>query len=153
MPQTQAKYGWTNSAAMTRMTLFLMSSSRLAMSSLGWTAAIWVWTLALVDQSGFDSFDGGDFVVVLGGGDVAVGEREGVHGDGEEEVEDDDFDEDGIDGFFRGFDDGRDHDAGHVGDGFDAGESEDDFDEVVPFDQRTPGTLEGDTMLCQPVER
>ena len=99
-----------------------------------------------------DFFDGGDFVVVIRGGGVAFA-REGVHGDGEEEVEDDDFDKDGLDGFFRGADDGRDHDAGHVGDGFDAGESEDDFDEVVPFDQRVPGTLEGATMLCQPVER
>ena len=55
------------------------------------------------------------------------------HGDGEDEVEYDDFDEDGPDGFFGGFRDGVDHDAGQVGDGFDAGEGEDDADEVGPL--------------------
>ena len=95
---------------------------------------------------GVVGFVGVDDVVVVGVIDGGLGEfpwtREAFlveergdaeHGDGEDDVKGDDFDEDGPDGFFGGAGDGLDHDAGHVGDGFDAGESEDDGDEGGPF--------------------
>ncbi len=94
-----------------------------------------------VGPFGVGFLPGADVVFLFGHGhDVSIGGGfsadvfggEGVHGDGEDEVKDDDFEENGPDGLFAGGGHGLHHDAGHVGDGFDAGEGQDHVDQVVP---------------------
>src|ERR1700743_1680957 len=129
---------------MTRMTLILMASSLGPAWGVGVVVARWFWggrfgvgggepvafELLVVFLVG-----GGGFLEFAGMGQAALLQKggKGEHGDREEEIESDDFDEHGPDGFFCGARDGLNHDAGHVGDGFNAREGEDDVDEGGPF--------------------
>ena len=73
-------------------------------------------------------FGGGALEGAAGGG---VGN--GVHADGENDVENDHFAQNRPDGSLTGAGDGGHHDTRHVGDGFDAGKRQDDVDEHQPL--------------------
>ncbi|MCK6506620.1 DNA translocase FtsK 4TM domain-containing protein, partial [Myxococcota bacterium] len=69
-----------------------------------------------------------------------------------DEGEEEDLDEDDPDGASGGLGDGLGHEAGHVGDGFDAGEGQDDADEAFPALPPVvdAGGVEGDFLEAGP---